>query len=480
MANTPTTAPVLAALPLPTNKVCLKCGKKFVKTRAAIQCNLCRLWIHRECTELDESDYKMLVDLSTKIGGSMWNCMSCTSLGSNLVKQVEAHGGAIKKLEEEVSRVNLNVENHAERLTRLESAPPSGGGGATLVDMYCEMEAIKVREDNIILHGTPSALSSITTAAARKNYDLTLIKMILAEIGISISEEDIRFFRRIAKRDDARPDRPLVMGLKDPNKKIEILKAAKFLAGSQYSYVSISHDLTRVQREAEERLKEDARLKNEANRLLPLHEQQRVEFKVVGRIGARQVRAIPLNALPRPIAQAGAPRIAQPTQATRIDQNTQLIERQSALAAAAAINPAGAAAADRRTMPAPILTPLSGNGGDPVTRKRSRTQSLGTRPRSKTMRGEEVEEAQRRAAAAAARVADRRPAAAVAAASGGTMEPPPAAERATAPQEHRDRFLSAMMSSIGESSMEVSDNANQGSMVSNANNPNVPNIVNNQ
>ncbi len=259
---------------------------------------------------MDDEDYKKLVELSTKLGGSLWSCMSCTNLGSNLAKRVDAHDGAIAKLEEDVGRVNSEMTEVIDRINTLEAggfAANSGGGGATLVDMVAELQAMEVRKNNILMHGTPSAPSTMTTAVARKNYDMTLILMILSDIGVNIVQEDIKFFRRIKKKEDTRPDRPIVIGLKDPDKKAEIMIAAKHLSNSQYNYVGISHDLTKVQREVEANLKAEADQKNQANALLPPTEKQNIEFRVVGRLGARQVRAIPLGtASGRPAYQTGA------------------------------------------------------------------------------------------------------------------------------------------------------------------------------
>ncbi len=99
----------------------------------------------------------------------------------------------------------------------------------------------------------------------------------------------------------------MLIGLKELRKKEEILSHARNLAGSRFDSISIGHDLTRAQRDAEKRLQEKAQLLNVDNAALPLGERRQVEYKVVGRMGERMVRPIPADAngvaLPRASAR---------------------------------------------------------------------------------------------------------------------------------------------------------------------------------
>ncbi len=305
---TGTTAAV-AAQPLPDDKSCLACGRKFPRSNSvhALQCNLCMLWAHKECTHLNDESYKHFAALS-KQGNSCWMCSSCRQIGRRLaagfennsrrIATVEAGLETIKAevtdMKTEVANVKDDIGTAINRISSLEDRPAQQTTvGTSALDILSELHNIKAREKNIIFHGLPAAPVALASAVARKEFDITLLMDVAGVIGVSIDRgSDVKFVRRLGRNGD-NENKPLLVGLRSMEKKDEVMMAAKWLAGTRFDGISISHDLSQLQRERETMLKNIAERKNEDNRLLPPNEQQNVTWKVVGRPDERQVRPIP-------------------------------------------------------------------------------------------------------------------------------------------------------------------------------------------
>ncbi len=234
-------------------------------------------------------------------------CEPCRAVGQTFAIKINENTNAIAAVNNKLQQVETKIDTKFDdvdskigellrRIETLESAPPPpppGAGGVSAVDVLHELEQARVRECNIIIHGAPGAPPHVNTAVARKRYDVLLLHDIAITIGIPLMDEEIKFMWRTGKRGEDNTNKPLIVGFRRMEKKEEIMTAAKYLAGSKYEHVSIGHDLTAAQRELKARLRTEAADRNQANSLLPPGERRDVTFKVVGKIGYRQVRPIP-------------------------------------------------------------------------------------------------------------------------------------------------------------------------------------------
>ena len=54
-------------------EVCGKCNKKCMDNEKAIQCDLCCMWVHADCENISEQQYKAIENLS-ELGNSVYFC----------------------------------------------------------------------------------------------------------------------------------------------------------------------------------------------------------------------------------------------------------------------------------------------------------------------------------------------------------------------------------------------------------------------
>ena len=67
---------------------CLVCDVHVKKNDAAIQCNLCDLWVHQKCAKISDALFKELVYQAENNGGATWSCKSCRCASAKLNKQL--------------------------------------------------------------------------------------------------------------------------------------------------------------------------------------------------------------------------------------------------------------------------------------------------------------------------------------------------------------------------------------------------------
>ena len=152
-----------------------------------------------------------------------------------------------------------------------------------------ELDDREGRRDNIVIYRLKEPSSDISTGQERKKFDTKTLLDVFKTIDVDINEEhDIKFITRTGEvKDDIheRP-RPLLIGLKDNNKKQIILNSARKLANSKYKHISIVPDLTKKQRENDNKLRKEAEDKNNE---LDEDEALNYEWKVIGIRGQRRL-----------------------------------------------------------------------------------------------------------------------------------------------------------------------------------------------
>ncbi len=374
------------AAPPPDDKKCFACGKKFPRNNSihALQCLFCRLWAHRECTQLDEKTYDWFAEMAGR-GGASWVCDPCRSFGQKLGGQVAENTREIKRVGDRVEEIAARVGDVESRMSEAEGRAPAAAVNMDVCtkNVFAEMQRVATRKNNIIIHGAKSAPASMATAAERKRFDLFLVKDIMATIGLDVDSIDIKFMKRLSKRDERVDDAPLQVGLRSSEAKEDIMANAKYLVNTKYESVSISHDLTNIQRELENDLRREALEKNQSNEALPAEERRPFKWKVTGRVGERRVTAIPdgrarpdphlsgpRDRLARPLAAAAATRTTQrrlvaatPNEARRLGQLARQFQ-----AGPVASTPADSLSRSRTSLPPPETLPTRSS-------KRRRTSS---------------------------------------------------------------------------------------------------------
>jgi len=122
-----------------------------------------------------------------------------------------------------------------------------------------EDKDIEARKNNIILYRVPE--HAFGTPAENSNRDISFFKAFCQEgIEIEMTDQDVAKTYRLGKKETDKT-RPLLIKLKDMEKKLQVMKNLKKLKNAHecYKSISVAHDLTPLQRQHVKILLEQAK-----------------------------------------------------------------------------------------------------------------------------------------------------------------------------------------------------------------------------
>lgn len=139
--------------------------------------------------------------------------------------------------------------------------------------MFEEWNERKLREKNIVIYGVNESSSNIIDE--RIKHDRQFVEGILTTCGVKTghgqeqgasTNSHMGKLVRLGKRTEGKKKgRPLLVGFTHEHVKKDLLsKISKLKGNSQYESINIAHDLTKLQREREAFLYEEAKNKTEA------------------------------------------------------------------------------------------------------------------------------------------------------------------------------------------------------------------------
>ena len=289
----------------PEEGIWLCCQKVFTKRDGCVQCFLCELWAHVKCSGLSSECMKALG--SKKNDGIAWTCRACKSFATKYSKINLKIDARLDKLEEQMDKVeelqlkleerSSKVEKEMERVEVLEKEmkelqkivndiqvlPRENGDNEVIFEELREREN---RKDNLMIYDIPEPQAN--TGDQRAEIDRKRFTEVLDSLNIKISKEDIRFMTRLGRYDNSRT-RPALIGIQNPGLKEKILLKAPLLNTMREPYcrVKIVKDLTRKQREEEEKLKCIA---SDRNTAMSNDDKKNFQWMVVGRRGERRLQ----------------------------------------------------------------------------------------------------------------------------------------------------------------------------------------------
>ena len=247
-------------------KPCIKCQEPFEPPYKALQCDKCASWVHSGCTELNDDQYKFLTK-KTLSSAIKWFCPVCEAKVSDASsrcdeKKVDSDDKRFDKLADIVLKI---AEQNAEILQNMKR------------DMMVE-EKLKVnvreildnrkdaedRGKNMICFNVPEGDKSEDDdeegELERDDRQLVtqICNFVYTEPGQlpTFEEGDLSFERLGPKRKPTAENpspkpRPIKVFFKDVATKDKILRNAKKLKGSIFSYVGLSADKSKEEREAD-------------------------------------------------------------------------------------------------------------------------------------------------------------------------------------------------------------------------------------
>ena len=138
-----------------------------------------------------------------------------------------------------------------------------GTKSRNMEEMLSEMKDRESRKPNLILHRLDESRSNQKSESVK--HDTAMFVSLCKEtLKIEVAEEEVVEVTRLGKKQtgqDQRP-RPLRVKLNKESIKPRIFKNVHKIANSQFSRVSITHDLTPMQKEQEKKMIEEVTKKN--------------------------------------------------------------------------------------------------------------------------------------------------------------------------------------------------------------------------
>ena len=276
---------------------CLRCAKHVKKTEKSVQCYLCEQWVHAGTggceVALDENCYRMLVNQKEQGGTLTWSCSSCAKSAARLDKLVQELGRKVTEIGEKVAASDVRVAGVEEEVKELKANVQSLRSNTGQVQenaaaaVFSEMNERERRRGNIIIHGLAEPAATIKDGKAREEADLVKCQELVDLIEVDIQVKNVVQFNKRLGEKKAEP-RPLLLGFKDPGAKDLILANTRKLskADEPWDKVNVVQDLTKMQREDDEKLRKEAEMKNND---MDEEEAKNWMFRVVGQRGQRRL-----------------------------------------------------------------------------------------------------------------------------------------------------------------------------------------------
>ena len=287
--------------PFVVQPTCGRCDKDWtINKQGTVRCQVCRLLIHKSCTDLDNDQFKLIFELDKKKKPYHWSCHSCglamerinASMLDVQVRLAAVEGtctaltGKVNELDEKMNRVdefNDKVENMVADIKKVKRVQDSQ---QAFHDSMSEMDERELKRDNLVIHNLPEPNAPTVSRKEGFEYDMGQIGAMCKEINIRFhNRDDVKFITRAGERQNGRP-RPTIVGFRSSRFRDELLESAYKLKNTRLHEVRIVPDLTKCQRDKEQALLDECERKNAS---LSSEDAASFLYKVVGRKGQKRL-----------------------------------------------------------------------------------------------------------------------------------------------------------------------------------------------
>ena len=279
-------------------------NKPSAGSKGSLQCGICDLWAHYECTGLVQATldaYEVLINSGDC--DKPFKCSSCKAALAlskfnadlNAIK-VRINGIETKQQEtlQKVQTVEAKQTTADSRLEKIESRLNEvAAAGNSTKEIWEEMKERDRRDSNLIVHNVLESSSSDRKEC--ESRDLGGIQKLfnLLDIDLNVAE-CVKFTRREGEKRNDQP-RPLKIVLRRKEDRDLVLSNAYKLsrcAEVHWRKVSVVSDLTKMQR------REEADLRKEASSKNLIRSKEEIDkgeaWKVVGKRGSKRIQLVQL------------------------------------------------------------------------------------------------------------------------------------------------------------------------------------------
>ena len=235
-----------------------------------------------------------LVELNAIVSSEKQEVSKLRQQFDSLNVKFELEHQATEKLTKQMSEISNNLATLGENITKSDAAIKENHDTKSqkpswniLPSHHLPEWVLRERKrKNLIIFGL-----------SESDNDGALVDSLCSDIGVQFAtENDAHAIFRVGKEASG-GKRPIVIKLKDDNKKYQILSNAKKLKGSiKWQKVVITHDLTNM--ECQEERQWEIELQHQAiekNKGLSSHEKKSKSWKVIGGRGGRRIALISCN-----------------------------------------------------------------------------------------------------------------------------------------------------------------------------------------
>lgn len=278
--------------PVKNTDLCADCRKLVVDEDDALECQICKRWVHARCQNIDQHVYAFIRDHPNN--GINFFCEGCNISAAGMVKIMTALKDRVDKLETDMQEMKKKMKNKVDKNSIksivgdsledddlsekmndiIESKVDNELAARNLGEINKtqiseaitgsvqeELEKQK-RKNNIIIHGMKETHAPEDGDVETEPNDLAKVVKILKITDPELKEGDLGACERIGQPQPGK-NRPIIIEIKKAQAKTKIMKNLGNLGGKGLG-ISIVNDLTHTQREEQKKLVEEAKHREES------------------------------------------------------------------------------------------------------------------------------------------------------------------------------------------------------------------------
>lgn len=261
---------------------CILCTTEVGGKTGGVQCTYCDRWVHPKCANITKAHLELY-----KLPSCQYICDSCVKVSAKIKKEIQHLQVTTMEMRENIEANKQEIGAQKKRLDKVErkveDLDPAKIIEQSRDSMLKELRERESRKENLIIYQVEEP--EMDKGSDRKEHDTRKVIEIFEFLRCPLTSEGIKYIFRVGEKKDDRPDpRPIIVSLKDQGARKYILENTRKLATSQYQRISITPDLTPLQRKEEEQLRKEAATRNDS---MNAEERLNFEWVLVGMKGQR-------------------------------------------------------------------------------------------------------------------------------------------------------------------------------------------------
>lgn len=263
---------------------CILCSTEVGGKTGGVQCTYCDRWVHPKCANITKAHLELY-----KLPSCQYICDTCVKVSAKIKKEIQHLQVTTMEMRENIEANKQEIAAQKRRMDKVErkveDLDPAKIIERSRDEMLKELREREARRDNLVIYQVEEP--NHDRGSDRKEQDMRKVTEIFEHLECPVTADNIKFIFRVGEKKDDRPaPRPIIVCLKDPTARKSILDNTRKLAGSNFDKISITPDLTPLQRREEDEMRKEAEVRNEA---MDETERLNYEWVLVGRKGQRSL-----------------------------------------------------------------------------------------------------------------------------------------------------------------------------------------------